>query len=43
MNSSIRLTIDSKDNALLSPVLSDLKAVTNSQEIKTGSFAVEFL
>jgi valyl-tRNA synthetase len=43
MKSEILLTISKKDKELLSDMLSDLQAVTQAKEIKTGDFWIEFL
>ena len=43
MNSEIILTIDKKDFEKIKEMLNDLKAVTNSKEIKVGKFEVGFL
>ncbi|MFC1710780.1 valine--tRNA ligase [Nanoarchaeota archaeon] len=43
MNSEIILTINKKDKTALKDVIEDLKAVTNSREIKEGEFKAEFL
>jgi len=43
MKSEIVLTIPAKDNQTLSEILSDLKAVTNAKEIKTGKFNIELI
>ena len=43
MKSEINLTIKKEDKLFLKNMLEDLKAVTNSKEIKEGEFKVEFL
>jgi valyl-tRNA synthetase len=43
MNAEIILTLPEEYNKVLSYVMDDLKSVTNSKEIKTGKFKVEFM
>jgi len=43
MNAEIELTLEKKDKTKLKDVLEDLKAVTNSKDIKEGKFKVEFV
>jgi valyl-tRNA synthetase len=43
MKAEITLTIPKKDKETLKTAIEDLKAVTNSKEIKEGKFKVEFL
>jgi valyl-tRNA synthetase len=42
MKTPIILTIENKDYKLLKEIVKDLKAVTNTSDIKEGSFKVEF-
>jgi len=43
MKSEIILTIKSEDKSLIENMIPDLKAVTNSKDIKEGEFKVEFV
>ena len=43
MNAEVILTLPDQYNKVLSYVMEDLKAVTNSREIRTGDFNVEFI
>jgi valyl-tRNA synthetase len=42
MKSEITLCLPKKDQESLSPIIEDLKAVTNTKQIKTSDFKVEF-
>lgn len=43
VKAEIILSLPKEDSKLLSPVLSDMKAVLNAREIKEGSFGVDFI